>query len=68
MKVFQDFLSKLDSTEKHESNFGNLCMKKGGSFPPSRAYATAYNYQVSDMQSTCFAQHRHTVILAFFAA
>ena len=32
MKVFQDFMSKLDSTEKHESNFGNLCMKKGGSF------------------------------------
>ena len=32
MKVFQDFISKFDSTEKHESNFGNLCMKKGGSF------------------------------------
>ena len=31
-KVFQDFISKLDSTEKHESNFGNLGMKKGGSF------------------------------------
>ena len=36
MKVFQDFISKLDSTEKHESNFGNLCMKKGGSFQKER--------------------------------
>ena len=36
MKIFQDFLSKLDSTEKHESNFGNLCMKKGGSFQKER--------------------------------
>ena len=33
MKVFQDFISKLDSTEKRESNFGNLCMKK---FVPKR--------------------------------
>ena len=32
MKVFQDFISKLDSTEKHQSNFGNLCTKKGGLF------------------------------------
>ena len=50
MKVFQDFISKFDSTEKHESNFGNFCMKKGGSFQkerfsfllkyPPRAYAT----------------------------
>ena len=33
MKVFQDFMSKLDSIEKHDSlidnNFGNLCVKKG---------------------------------------
>ena len=36
MKVFQDFISKLDSTEKHESNFGNLCTKKGGSFQKER--------------------------------
>ena len=36
MKVFQDFISKLDRTEKHESNFGNLCMKKGGLFQKER--------------------------------
>ena len=36
MKVFQDVISKLDSTEKHESNFGNLCMKNGGSFQKER--------------------------------
>ena len=36
MKVFQDFMSKLDSKEKHESNFDNLCMKKGGSFQKER--------------------------------
>ena len=36
MKVFQDFISKLDSTEKLESNFGNLCMKNGGSFQKER--------------------------------
>ena len=36
MKVFQDFISKLDSTEKHESNFDNLCIKKGGSFQKER--------------------------------
>ena len=32
----QDFISKLDRTEKHECNFGNLCMKKGGSFQKVR--------------------------------
>ena len=36
MKVFQDFISKLDSTEKNESNFGNLCMKNGGLFQKVR--------------------------------
>ena len=36
MKVFQDFISKLDRTEKHKSNFGYLCMKKRGSFPNKR--------------------------------
>ena len=36
MKVFQDFISKLNSTEKHESNFGNLGMKKGCSFQKER--------------------------------
>ena len=36
MKVFLDFISKLDSTEKHESNFDNLCMKKDGSFQKER--------------------------------
>ena len=36
MKVFQDFISKLDSIEKHESNFGNLCIKKDGSFQKER--------------------------------
>ena len=36
MKVFQDFISKLHSTEKHENIFGNLCMKKGGSFQKER--------------------------------
>ena len=36
MKVFEDFISKLDSTEKNESNFGNLSMKKGGSFQKER--------------------------------
>ena len=29
-------ISKLDSTEKRDSNFGNLCMKKGGSFQKER--------------------------------
>ena len=29
MNVSRDYISKLDSTEKHDSNFGNLCMKKG---------------------------------------
>ena len=28
MKVFQDYKSKLDSTEKHDSNFGYVCIKK----------------------------------------
>ena len=36
MKVFQDFISMLDSTEKHKNNFGCLCMKNGGSFPKER--------------------------------
>ena len=36
MKVFQDFISKLDNTKKHESNFGNLCMKKGDLFQKGR--------------------------------
>ena len=36
MKVFQNFISKLDSTEKHESNFGNLCMKKDGLYQKMR--------------------------------
>ena len=36
MKVFQDFISKLDSTEKHDRNFSNLCMKKSGSFQKER--------------------------------
>ena len=36
MKVFQDFISKLDSTEKRKSSFGYLCMKKRGSFPKER--------------------------------
>ena len=38
MKVFQDFISKLNSTEKHESNFGYLSMKKGGLFQKERFY------------------------------
>ena len=29
-------MRKLDSTEKHDSNFGNLSMKKGGSFQNQR--------------------------------
>ena len=36
MKDFQEFISKLGSIEKHESIFGNLCMKKGGSFQIER--------------------------------
>ena len=36
MKVFRDCASKLDSTDKHDSNFGNLCMKKSGSFQKER--------------------------------
>ena len=36
MKVLQDFVTKLDSTERHESNFGNLCMKKGSLFQKER--------------------------------
>ena len=36
MKVIQDDIRKLDSTEKQDSNFGNLCMKKGGSFQKER--------------------------------
>ena len=55
MKVFRDFICKLDSTEERESNFGNLCMKKRWFVPkrevfisfkiinggdPPRAYAT----------------------------
>ena len=32
-EVFLDcIIRKMDSTDKHDSNFGNLCMKKGGSF------------------------------------
>ena len=33
---FSRLISKLDSTEKHDSNFGKLCMKKGGSFQKER--------------------------------
>ena len=33
-------MSKLDSTEKHKSNFGYLCMKKGGSSGDSGTRAT----------------------------
>ena len=36
MKVFQDIISKLKSTEKHKSSFGYFCMKKHGSFPKER--------------------------------
>ena len=36
MKVFQDVISKLNSTEKQDSNFGNLCVKKGGSLQKER--------------------------------
>ena len=32
MKVSRDYVSKLDSAEKYDSNFGNVCTKKGGSF------------------------------------
>ena len=32
MKNFQDFMSKLDSTEKHESNFGNSFQTERFSF------------------------------------
>ena len=45
MKVFQGFISKLDSTEKHESNFGNLCMKKGGSFQKREVFIS---FKISD--------------------
>ena len=46
MKVFQDFISKLDSTEKHKSNFGNLCMKKDSSFQKERFSLFFYNLQM----------------------
>ena len=38
-------MSKLDSTEKHDSNFGNLCMKKAGSFQKERFFILFFNRQ-----------------------
>ena len=36
IKFLEIALSKLDSIEKHDSNFGNLCMKKIESFQKER--------------------------------
>ena len=36
MKISRDYLSKLESTEKLDSNLGNLCVKKGRSFQKER--------------------------------
>ena len=65
---FSRLISKLDSTEKHDSNFGNLCIKKSGWFqkeeflfffhrqwgvdPSPCAYATDLNQMTTFCKST----------------
>ena len=53
MRVSQDYTSKLVSTEKHDSNFGNLCVKKGGSFLKKGFYLFSNRQWGVDSRTPC---------------